>query len=511
MFIQHGQIDTTQIKTLCLADLSYDDFFRLYFLEITLLLALVAITIFRREMSCNHCYSENDAIETAESVSSTGSHGSTNNSLPRRRIGNGEISMILDWNDEQAESILEGTIEFYSGSSLLFPFLSKIIRAPIGALFFYLPKLFYLWWKSSEALSMEDILDGAENYYSWRFLFSPSHTKRQPPSSIVIRQPSRLSTCSESTISDNEYLGKNDTIFTNLLPADATVHILTFLHPKDIVAGFGCVSKACHEFINDDPLDVMLDEHALFSTPSRRLWKKVFERDYEWMIECWSIGRQAKQRSFRSDENLTIVYTKDFYFRFGLSYMNYILAGQNSSECCLVGIGGHIYNLTGFLSSHPGTPETVLVHAGRDATTDFTRMRHTNRALRLAEHLCIIVDMSLVPASTPKPQHVGTRPTKHISYFDKDDGAVGKLPHHVDAVAPLTSLRSPKTAMKSLARIRSDFQKEHVKAYADACYQFGSESLEDVNVYYDPFLQRWKAWFIDSSSLENVFVDCDCW
>lgn len=526
MLFRHDQvkIDTTQIQAIWFSELSHGDFARLYFLEIVLLLSLVAITIFRREMSCNHCYA--DGIEMEASSSSAGTDGSINNSHSRRRNGPGNsngdtqsTSMILDWNDEQADSVLEGATGFYSGSSLLFPFLSKVFRTPIVAIFFYLPELLSIWWKSSETLSLEDILDGAENYYSGRRFFMPSSTRCPPPFSIVIRQPSSFSSSSSSTISDNEDFGKNETIFTSFLPADTTIHILSFLHPKDIVSGFGCVSKACHEFINDDPWYGMLDEHAVCSAPSGRLWKKMFERDYQWLLESWSIGRQAKQQSFESSKNLVLRYTKEFYFRFGLSYLNYVIAGHNSASCCLVGLAGHIYDLTGFLSSHPGSSETVLVHAGRDATSDFARMRHTNRALRLAEQLCIIVDTSLAPNSNyvsgnigvQKSERFGVRPTKQLVTFDKATIPVANLPCHVDAEAPVTSLHSPTIVMKSIAKIRIDFQKEQVKAYADACYQFGSEALEDVNVYYDPLLQRWRLWYIDSVSLENVFVDCDCW
>lgn len=47
------------------------------------------------------------------------------------------------------------------------------------------------------------------------------------------------------------------------------------------------------------------------------------------------------------------------------------LSKHNTKEDCWVAIGGKVYDLTFFIDSHTGGPESILHIAGRDGTVEF--------------------------------------------------------------------------------------------------------------------------------------------
>lgn len=69
-----------------------------------------------------------------------------------------------------------------------------------------------------------------------------------------------------------------------------------------------------------------------------------------------------------------------FYFEFEWGWVDWLLAGYNREDECLVGIHDSIYDLTDFLEMHPGSKETILLHAGSDATTYFEDVGHSVHA-----------------------------------------------------------------------------------------------------------------------------------
>lgn len=48
-----------------------------------------------------------------------------------------------------------------------------------------------------------------------------------------------------------------------------------------------------------------------------------------------------------------------------------------------IAVDGFVYNITEFLDEHPGGPEIVLEHAGKDATKDFDEIGHSKAALAM--------------------------------------------------------------------------------------------------------------------------------
>jgi hypothetical protein len=402
-------------------------------LQVVLLATLAAITVFRREMSCNHIYVEHESRDSSDDRSTT-------------------IASI-DWDEEEAEDMLEGASLYCSGSSLIPVFLSLS--------------------KAFSGSDDEGNSDGIQKLrHAWKTISSEVTLKRARIlcSALLARNSNLPTAITISNISEDESKS-----FAKDLPPDIQVNILSFCHPRDVV-NLACVNKSMRRLVEN-------------GETATNIWKTLWHRDYSWIVESWDVGRQALQRSAIT---CTPHFDKDFYFRFGLGYQNYVMAGHDSTDRCLVGLHGHIYDMTPFLMSHPGSPETVMVNAGRDATALFNNMRHSMGALRLARTMCVAVDMSRIDRDC-----FGVRPTSNT------DGT-GTLPQPVQqpiTKSPITPSQSP-----SLKSIRAAFLREEESARLSAAAKVSDPSIiGDVNVYYDPFHREFKAWYLNTNH-DTVFV-----
>mmetsp|Transcript_26108 Transcript_26108/g.34288 ORF Transcript_26108/g.34288 Transcript_26108/m.34288 type:complete len:391 (-) Transcript_26108:378-1550(-) len=77
---------------------------------------------------------------------------------------------------------------------------------------------------------------------------------------------------------------------------------------------------------------------------------------------------------------------KYFFFEFQASWVNLVTAGQDTDSQCLIGIEGAVYNVTNFIDDHPGSPETLLVNAGKDATDFFNEVGHSKSARQMMKN-----------------------------------------------------------------------------------------------------------------------------
>jgi hypothetical protein len=270
--------------------------------------------------------------------------------------------------------------------------------------------------------------------------------------------------------------------FTNELPPDIHIHISSFLHPKDVVS-LSCVSKSYRAVVDH-------------SDTSRAIWKTLWQRDYAWIVNEWNIGIQAMQRSATNLAPSFLV-DKDFYFAFGQTYLNYVMAGQNTADRCLVGLHCHIYDITPFLDTHPGSPDTLMVHSGRDSTRFFEDMGHSLGARRLARKLCVVTDLS------QSGDDWGLRPTRHTVLVDHAKAP----PREVDAGENLQLGRKQRRRGGTLQRVHTKLERglHEIERRAAMTYKSDPNVLGEVNPYYDPFLKKWRVWYTDSN-LETVFA-----
>lgn len=463
--------------------------------QILIIVTLLAITIFRKEMSCNRCYAEQEEENRTSRTTSRGTVSSLgigpSSGTHRDKLGGTTIPTC--WDDREADSLLEGAGCYCSGVyNVLWKImltLDKVLPKDIVA--FIWQSLSSWWVVAAEGWRLDEVLDGAENW-----CVSPPHA---PITEAIAPTSTTGYDVAMQQISYALFPAAQG------LPTDAAVQILSFLHPKDVVS-FACTSSQVRNAVQDGTNEI-----------ARAIWKTLWYRDYAWIVDAWDVGREAVTRSLRSSSRSTpgservissasfgdVIFTREFYFRFGVSYMNFVLAGQYTPKRCLVGLGGHIYDLTDFVDQHPGSPESVIVHAGRDASAVFESMRHTVAARRLAQKLCVIVDMSLSGGT-------GVWPTAKLitdSTTASDVCVSCPLPSPVDA--PISHGRRNASATSTLEIVRDCFVDEQDENQRRAALWRTSRSAEavlgDAHSYYDPFCEKWKVWYINTD-FEAVFV-----
>ena len=395
-----------------------------------LLTFLSAVTVYRREMSCNHVYTEDDDMHT---------------SVKDHRKVDGERS---DRWEECTEELLESAGAYCSGQPLQ-PLFDVALSLWASICFGF--------------LTQGKVEEKTGQWLSPSSLSSMRH-KRE---SLQICHNTRSGA-----------LVHHSGSITRDLPADVQVHLLSFLHPKDVVS-FACTSRSSLAVVDK-------------GETSMTLWRTLWRRDYAWLVHSWSVGIDALLRSQPFPE----VIDKHFYFMFGQSYVNYILAGKNSFEQCLIGLHGHIFDITAFLNIHPGSPDTLMVQSGKDATKYFEDMTHSSGARRLVQSFCVVVDDFCFKDGC------GSRPTALT------DASGPLVPRAVEApTVPMARTREP-SRPGTLQSIRREFVKQERLMAHRVRTRFASNPnvLSHVNTFYDPFRREWKAWYTDDQ-FETVYID----
>lgn len=358
-----------------------------------------------------------------------------------------------------------------------------------------------------------------------------------------------------------------------LLPSDAHIVIFSFLPPEDVLA-FTCTNRAGRNLLDDGMEDVhsevtTADEDNSGSIYVKNgdtamfIWKAMFERDYSWILTDWEIGREAFLRSMKHDELhqpqqqphhhskagkvfrhlASIVLNtedakelpidsmiaasapthptssmKEFYFKFTETWLNYTIAGCNSTEKCLIGLHGHVFDISNFVEHHPGSTETLLLQAGRDATIFFESMGHSLSARKMAMGMCVVVNGQCCRFHFTADEE--TKITKHVLRA----GPIGPLYHTWGLIKPscqslyikrdipgflLPRKRSMPRHRGGLHRIRQQMKQEEELQLANAA-RWGNESIGPngmfggVQVYYDPF-RGWRWWYTDRD-FDSVFT-----
>ena len=138
---------------------------------------------------------------------------------------------------------------------------------------------------------------------------------------------------------------------------------------------------------------------------SRKLFRHLLstlliDTEYDVTTHRLLIDRIMAADASMYNNNPIVSSMKEFYFSFAESWLNYTIAGCNSPRSssttddkkCLIGLHGHVFDITNFVEDHPGSTETLLLQAGRDATVFFESMGHSLGARKLACGMCVVVN-----------------------------------------------------------------------------------------------------------------------
>mmetsp|Transcript_11225 Transcript_11225/g.19179 ORF Transcript_11225/g.19179 Transcript_11225/m.19179 type:complete len:613 (-) Transcript_11225:65-1903(-) len=327
-----------------------------------------------------------------------------------------------------------------------------------------------------------------------------------------------------------------------LLPCDAQILICSYLPPNDLLS-FACTSKSGRKML-DDGCEIV-DGPSTCRDTALLIWKALFRRDFAWILSDWNIGREALLRSMACYDNETIqehgslhhrkvighvmsivMHTaemwdeiepfntpftgiistpasmKEFYFLFSEVWINYTIAGCNTTEKCLIGLHGHVVDISNFVEDHPGSTETLLLQAGRDATVFFESMGHSRSARKLALGMTVVVNAQSIhwqcTDAFSKERSIQTSPT--CGLLRPSSKLLGANKNIPGFLIPLKRSR-PRVqgglhAIRS--RLKAEQEAELQKAQRWIDVHLGSESLYGgIQVYYDPFCSCWRWWYMN--------------
>ena len=290
------------------------------------------------------------------------------------------------------------------------------------------------------------------------------------------------------------------------LPNDVQIKCLSYLHPRDILT-LSCVDSQMHEMIHAEIAP---------NSMSSLLWFHIFIRDYAWILTQWEHGVYAVNQSrgvewncpdkiasllgnngTRSGRLSNTTYTrimqgkvkvptmKEFYLMFSQTWLNYCIAGRTQNPT-LVGIHGHVFDMTPFLEYHPGSPETIIMQGGgRDATSFFESVGHSRKARALAlDRLVEVVDLACC---------------------GDDLMLMGLKTQTEDMIDILPRKRSKARIPATVLQLRLKIERERRQALAEVrkmvslemSYRGQMDMMGDINVYFDPLGFCWKAWYLN--------------
>ena len=101
------------------------------------------------------------------------------------------------------------------------------------------------------------------------------------------------------------------------------------------------------------------------------VWRPIWLRRYSTLWSSPAVQAAARRwhcHHFNPRTDTPPQGWKALYFQFEQSWIGWAAAGCNTEALCVLGIGGQLYDLSPFVAQHPGSPDTLLDNAGKDAT-----------------------------------------------------------------------------------------------------------------------------------------------
>ena len=181
--------------------------------------------------------------------------------------------------------------------------------------------------------------------------------------------------CKVSPVVDRTIdVGKEKIAFSRL-SSDVTINIVSYLNNHDISSLMSTSKKMYTELSVDC------------------IWEQLWMQSYGAMWQHPEIRKIREGRGIFWDPMLNYGPPQQGWYRFFLlfevSWLDWILAGYCNHARCLVGIQNMVVDVTKFIDTHPGSPETLTEAAGCEATELFTEIGHSSQAENLMKSMAI--------------------------------------------------------------------------------------------------------------------------
>ena len=512
----------------------YYETYHYYYIHVVIFLILWSLTIFRREMSVNHCYhhageeQENDTTSFPTANKKTTNEQDPPSSSPSQVNPHQKTNNLLLFETvQETDDWLETASSYWGSTRVLQPQASRLLS------WYYHYSTVPRTRDSPHMSSLSAVLRKHQHH-------RPSTTVQRNKDSVSCTTSTMTST-HDNVARQHVPHGTTSPLIVDLA-METQVHILSFVDIRTVMNyGATCTQARGLVYGTNDHDKVSRNKRQKTQksplltpgttlSPYALLWKTLWYRDYAWTVMSWPVGKQALARSCKellqqnpqqdntttSTDPSTILscfanYSRDFYFAYTMSFVSYVLVGHNTEDSCLVALNGHIYDMTPFLIAHPGSPETVRVFAGRDATYMFESIGHSKSARKVASSMCILVNSS--QSRTTSGRSWGFRPTIHTQLEKEGDKTV----FH----AGCAFVTPPNVNHPSLEGARLERPSYTKVAPLDLCATFGlrewsasdraaslqhQSAFDNANVYYDPFLGEWRAWYTNTN-FDTIVTD----
>lgn len=203
-------------------------------------------------------------------------------------------------------------------------------------------------------------------------------------------------------------IGKSQDNLSALSP-DLLLCIITYLSLSDI----GPLSSLSRGLAKDVKSDF--------------IWEQLWLQNYSQMWHSTEIRRLRDRRNIQwsplepKDQNgkeRGSSYTPPqgwfrFYLEFEACWLNWLLAGLCTTDLCVLGLGGSIFDITAFLPIHPGSLETLSDACGGDGTEQFADIGHSSDAVELSRKYLIAT----------MPEHLTCGQYQHLSKLNRYRGS----------------------------------------------------------------------------------------
>tara|TARA_B110000971_G_C19879960_1_gene440238 strand:+ start:55 stop:855 length:801 start_codon:yes stop_codon:yes gene_type:complete len=167
-----------------------------------------------------------------------------------------------------------------------------------------------------------------------------------------------ISSISSDNIKDSPASFLNLQIPIFAIPLEVFAIVMSYVPIQTILE----TSPACKLF-NESAKSDQVWKLAFFSVYFDQVVKQLLKGDSKMIAKCDKAGKEQGW--------------KKFFFEFSASWLPFTLLGHCTEQSCFVGLHGAIYDITSFLEEHPGSPETLLLNSGCDATRFFEDIGHS--------------------------------------------------------------------------------------------------------------------------------------